>query len=94
MALEVLKKIGTITISLNPGREIALDVAKNGQFYLVTDEGNDAYGNLIHRVLEPSQLATKESAVALVQVIGALLVERDGLLEQLTKAVQKMGQAS
>jgi hypothetical protein len=86
---EVLKKIGSIDI---PGL-YKLDVARNGQFYLVKSCGNDAYGNQIYEALDPDKNGglfppDKMFINSLIQIIGGLILDRDALASQLASAVR------
>lgn len=82
----MLKQIGEIKLG-----DITVHVARNGEYQLVAQDGEDAYETPIYRVYDLSCLKPGELLDVckdLVQVVGRLLTEKQAVADSRRAALQ------
>lgn len=82
----MLKQIGEIKLG-----NIIVHVARNGEYQLVAQDGEDAYETPIHRVYDLSKLGPGELLGVckdLVQVVGRLLTEKQAVADSRRATLQ------
>lgn len=82
----MLKQIGEIKLG-----ETTIHVARNGEYQLVAQDGEDAYETPIYRVYELSNLNLEQLAITckdLVQVVGRLLTEKQAVADSRRASLQ------